>query len=151
MLELNIYTKYALIGGSNARAFVDDRWIDAIEIFESFRNWVRLHDPNASTTHIEETISNYQAVKAQQNVTRTRYLEMHTMASAVGFQEEYKCMNKVASKLVHPTAFSVLGAVDEGELAELKPILFNLGIEYALEAFNKVKQYVTINGVEPLP
>ena len=57
MLELNIYTKYALISGSNARDFVDDRWIDAIEIFEAFRKWARFHDPTTSTPRIDEAIS----------------------------------------------------------------------------------------------
>ncbi len=30
MLELNIYTKYVLLNGSNAKDFADDMWIDAI-------------------------------------------------------------------------------------------------------------------------
>jgi len=140
-----------LIRGSNARDFVNDRWIDAIEIFESFRDWVKLHDPTASTTRMEEAIRNCEAEKAKQDITRTSYLKMHKMASDVGFREEYDSMNKVASKLVHPTAFSVLGDFDEGEWAELRPILFNSGIGYALEAFNEIRQYVSKNGVDPLP
>ncbi len=60
-------------------------------------------------------------------------------------------MNKVTSKLVHPTAFSVLGKSDEGELGQLKPIFFNAGVWYALGAFNEIRKYVAKNGVEPLP
>ena len=151
MLELNIYTKYALIKGSNARDFVDDRWIDAIEIFEPFRNWVRFHDPGTLTPGIDETIRNFETEKAKQGITRTGYLRMKKMASDVNSREDYEHMNKVASKLIHPTAFSVLGAFDEGELAELKPILFNSGLRFGVQAFNEIKQYVMKNGVEPLP
>jgi len=102
MLELNIYTKYAFIKGSNARDLVDDRWIDAIEIFKSFRNWVRFHDPGMLTPGIDETIRNFETVKAKQGITRTGYLRMKKMASDVNFREEYEHMNKVASKLVPP-------------------------------------------------
>jgi hypothetical protein len=151
MLELNIYTKYALIKGSSARDLVDDRWIDAIEIFKSFRNWVRFHHPGMLTPGIDETIRNFETEKAKQGITRTGYLRMKKMASDVNFREEYEHMNKVASKLVHPTAFSVLGAFDEGELAELKPILLNSGVRFGVEASTEIRQYVMKNGVEPLP
>ena len=63
---------------------------------------------------------------------------------------EYQYMNKVTSKLVHPTAFSVLGKSDESELGNLKLILFNSGVRYGLEAFNEIREYVTKNGIEPL-
>jgi hypothetical protein len=45
----------------------------------------------------------------------------------------------------------VLGGFDEGELAELKPILFNSGVRFGVEASIEIRQYVTKNGVEPLP
>ena len=151
MLELNIYTKYVLLKGSNAKDFVADRWIDAIEIFESFRNWVRFHDPGTLTPGIDETITNFKTEKAKQGITRTGYLRMDKMASAVNFSEEYRHLNKVTSKLVHPTAFSVLGAFDEGELGQLKPILFNSGVRFGLEAFAEIQQYVSKRGLEPPP
>lgn len=151
MLELNIYAKYTLLKRSNAKDFADDRWIDAIEIFESFRDWVRFHDPDILTPGINETIRNFKTEKAKQGITRTGYLRVHKMASDVKFSEEYRYLNKVASKLVHPTAFSVLGAIDEGELRQLRPILFNSGVRFAVEAFTEIRQYVIKNGVEPLP
>jgi hypothetical protein len=76
---------------------------------------------------------------------------METMAAAVNFGEEYKHMNKVASKLVHATAFSVLAPFDEGEPGHLKPILFNNGVRFWVEAFTNIRRYVIKNGVEPLP
>lgn len=150
VLELNIYTKYSLIWGSNARDFVDDRWIDAIEVFESFRDWVRFQDPGILTPRIDQTIADFEAEKAKQGITRRSYLKMQKMASDVGFSEEHRHMNKVASKLVHPTAFSVLGTFDQGELGRLRPILFNCGVRYGIEAAAAVRQHVINNGVEPL-
>lgn len=150
MLELNIYTKYTLRKGSNAKDFVDDRWIDAIEIFSSFRDWIRFYNPNSTTPELDQTIRNFGEEKVKQGITRAKYLRMETMAEDVNFSVEYKHMNKVTSKLVHPTAFSVLGSFDEGELAQLKSILFNNGARFGVEAFADIRGYVVKNGVEPL-
>jgi hypothetical protein len=39
LLELDIYAQYALLSKANAKRFVDDRIIDADDIFESFKTW----------------------------------------------------------------------------------------------------------------
>jgi Family of unknown function (DUF5677) len=151
MLELNIYTKYILLNGSNAKDFVDDMWIDAIDIFSSFRAWITFHDPASMTPELDQTIANFLSEKAKQGITRTKYLRAQDKAAVVNFSEEYQYMNKVASKLVHPTAFSVLTPFDEGELGHLKPILFNAGVRFGVEAFTDIRQYIIKNRVEPLP
>ncbi len=151
MLELNIYTKYILLKGSNAKDFVDDMWIDAVEIFSSFRTWMRFHNRGGTTPELDQTIANFQAEKAKQGIARTKYLRAQDMAAAVSFSEEYQHMSKVASKLVHPTAFSVLTPFDEGELEQLKPIFFNNGVRFGVEAFADIRQYTITKGVEPPP
>jgi hypothetical protein len=64
---------------------------------------------------------------------------------------EFEHINKVTSKLVHSTAFSVLIKSDEGELDMMKPVLFRAGFRYAVEAFEKMQEYVHKNGVELPP
>jgi hypothetical protein len=149
MLELNIYAKYVSLNGSNAKAFADDMWIDAIEIFSSFRTWAKFHDPSAVMPELDQTIENFQSQKTNQGVTRSSYLRAQDMAVAVGFSAEYLHMNKVTSKLVHQTAFSVLTPFDQGELGNLKPLFFNAGIRYGIEAFDRIREYVSKYGVEP--
>lgn len=151
MLELNIFTKYVLLKGSYAKDFADDMLIDAIDIFSSFREWVRFHDPAGEMPELEQTIENFETQKAAQGVTRKKYLRVGGMAAAVNFSDEYKHINRVTSKLVHPTAFSVLGKADEGELGRLKTIFFNAGVRYAVEAFNEIVDYIAKNDIEPLP
>jgi hypothetical protein len=75
-------------------------------------------------------------------ITRAKYLKIQEMAATVNFSEEYQYMNKVASKLAHPTAFSVLAHSDEGELRHLKPLLFKSGVRFGMEAFNEIREYV---------
>ena len=54
-------------------------------------------------------------------------------------------------KLVQPTAYSVLAHSDQGELENLRPLFFNAGVRYGVEAFNHIREYVREHHVEPLP
>jgi len=126
-------------------------WIDAIGIFSSFRAWIKVHEPAGVMPVLDQIIKNFLSKKAKEGVTRTSYLRAQDMAAVVNFSQEYQHMNKVTSKLVHPTAYSVLAHSDAGELGQLKPIFFNAGVRYGLEVFNEIREYVSKNHVEPLP
>jgi hypothetical protein len=150
-LELNVFTKYVLQGSDNAKSFADDLWIDSLDIFTSFREWPRFHSPASQAPGLDQTIANLQSQKAK--IARNTYLRVSDLAKTVGFEEEYKRMHKATSKLVHPTAFSVLGNPDERESlgAELRQNFFMTGIRYGLDAFTEIKDHVEKHGVEPLP
>ncbi len=124
-------------------------WIDGIEIFKSFREWMRVIDPGKQTPELDQTIGNFEAEKAKQGLTRHKFLAVSDLAKVVGMQEEYRHMNKVTSKLVHPTAFSVLAFADEGELQHLRPIMFHTGYRYALDVYEQIKAHVDKQGMEP--
>ena len=66
-------------------------------------------------------------------------------------EDEYRHMNKVTTKLVHPNAFSILAFAEEGELKEFQPIMFHAGNRYALEIHEKIKTHVDTYGMEPYP
>jgi hypothetical protein len=152
-LELNVLTKYVLQSGANAKNFADDVWIDAIDVFSSFREWLRFHSPTSQAPGLDQTIADLQSQKTSIGIVRNTYLHVSDIAKAVGFEEEYKRMHKATSKLVHPTAFSVLGNPDERENfgSELRQNFFLAGIRYGLDAFTEMKEHVEKHGVEPLP
>ncbi|HEY2459687.1 MAG TPA: DUF5677 domain-containing protein [Candidatus Acidoferrum sp.] len=153
MLELNVFTKYVLQCSANAKNFADDVWIDAIDVFSSFREWLRFHSPTGQAPGLEQTIDNLKSQKSGMGIARNTYLRVNEIAVAVNFEEEYKRMYKATSKLVHPTAFSVLGNPDERQHlgAELRQNFFLTGIRYGLDAFTEMRDYVAKHGVEPLP
>jgi hypothetical protein len=149
MLELNIFTKYTLAKGSYARDFTDDMFIDAVDIFSSFREWLLFHNPAARLTELDGTLAALKGGKAGQNIVRASYLRVSKIAEIVKFSDEYRTMSKATSKLVHPTAFSVLGKPDEDK--ELRRNFFLAAIRYGLDAFHEVQDHVEKHGVEPLP
>jgi hypothetical protein len=65
-------------------------------------------------------------------------------------KEEYDCMNRVCSKLVHPTAWSIL-AVNKGENAfsQARPFLFTMGAGYLCALFAVVKDHHAVYGIKP--
>jgi hypothetical protein len=149
LLELDVITRYCLMSPENGKDFADDRWIDGIEIFKSFKEWMGVTDPGVQTPELDQTIANFEAEKVRQGLTRKTFLVVSHLARAAGMEDEYRHMNKVTSKLVHPTAFSVLAFADEGELRELRPIMFNAGNRYAVDVYREIKAHVDKSGMDP--
>ena len=149
LLELDIYAQYVLISEANAKRFIGDRLIDGIDIFESFKTWITRLDPQVSTPELDDTIRRAHEQKVTEGVTSKKHLKTRELADEVGMTDEYVDMNKVCSKLVHPTAWSVLAMTDEGELGLLRPILFNTGVRYGLQIQEKIKDHVEKLGLEP--
>jgi hypothetical protein len=145
MLELNVITKFVLLSESNAKEFVDDWIIDDLEVFESFRSWMKFH--GATTVQIDKIVVSFQELKQEEGITRKKYLKTKDMAATVNFSEEHEHVHKVTSKMVHPTAFSVLAPA--GNYGVLTPILFNNGVRLAVEAYVVIKKHVTVHGVQP--
>jgi hypothetical protein len=149
LLELNIFTQYALISEANARRFIGDRLIDGIGIFTSLKEWYLTFNPGAVTPELDETIRIAREQLLAEGIEAGRYLSTRDLAAAVGLENDYAHINRVCSKLVHPTAWSVLAMNDEGELGQLKPILFNTGARYGLEIGEKIRKHVEQNGLAP--
>ena len=57
MLELNIITQHLLKSEKDARDFVNDRFTDALQFFESFKTWSEFSDPEFTTPALDQTIA----------------------------------------------------------------------------------------------
>jgi hypothetical protein len=148
MLELDIWTKYVLQSRAHARNLLDDYIVDNVEMFEAFGHWLKFH--GGSTDGVKQTLRELHAEQAERGVTRTKHLKMREVAAAVNFTEEYLHVNRVTSKLVHPTGFSVMVLPDQDRLDMLKFVLFESAVRFGVEAGFDIRSYVLRNGVEPL-
>lgn len=152
LLELAIFTKYVLISEANARRFADDRLIDGCDIITSLRT-LELHiDPQSDTKLLDDALARMQAQRAAEGVTSTKYLATGDLAVIVGMKEDYACMNRVCSKLVHPTAWSVL-AMNKGEncLSQSRQIFFRSGVGYGCDLYLAIKTHNSTHGMKPKP
>jgi len=150
MLELDIITQHVLKSEKDAKDFADDRFTDGLQFFESFKTWSEFSDPGFATPALDQTIAWIREQIANEGVTRKSYLKVRDLASGV-LAEEYQHLNKVTSKLIHPTAWSVLSMREEGELLFLKPIFFHAGVRHGVELSYRIRQHLKEFGPEPRP
>jgi hypothetical protein len=152
LLELAIFTRYVLISEANARRFADDRLIDGCEIITSLRTLEHHIAPNSDTPWLDDALARMQAQMVAEGVTAKRYLATAELAGIVGMKEDYACMNKVCSKLVHPTAWSVL-AMNKGEnsFSQAREIFFIAGVQYGCDLYLAIQAHNATHGMKPKP
>ena len=149
LLELSILAKYISLSEKDAKRFVDDRIIDAIEWFESFEAWNAHEDPQRQLPELDQILLRLRAQKASAGITATKVLRVEELARRVGMGAEFKHTNKVCSKFIHPTAWSVLNALDEGELKRMRSFLLQRGALYGFEIYTTFRTHILRFGVKP--
>jgi hypothetical protein len=149
-LELGIITEFVLSKRQNADDFSNDALIDGFEMFSAISEWMKHRKPDAPIPQpVLDTIANLKQAIVKENVKRTGHLQMSLMAKDGAHREEYKHMNRVTSKLVHPTGFSIMTDFDKDELEFLRPGLHDNGFRYVLQIYNAINDYVGKQGLEP--
>jgi hypothetical protein len=93
-----------------------------------------------------------QAQMTAEKVTAKKYLATSVLADIVGMKEDYSCMNRVCSKLVHPTAWSIL-AVNKGEnsFSQSRQIFFQSGVQYGCDLYLAIKAHNATHGMKAKP
>jgi len=152
LLELTVFVRYVLKSDSNARRFGDDRLIDGRELIIALRDLADFYDPSAPTPGLDDALKRMEDQKVAENVTATRHLETSVLAREVGMEQEFRSMNRVSSKLVHPTAWSTLAEnAGRSSYPEAKDLLFATGIAYLSQIYMEVRDFNRARGMLPLP
>jgi hypothetical protein len=164
LLELGIITRYCLRADANWRNFANDMWIDGEQIFVKVkeqqtlvaeqlrRALVDLEMPtdrnSVDDTALDQTISNFRQRRESLNLG-SRYTDITAMAKAVDMTDKWSAMNKLTSKLVHPTAFSILAFENVGDMGLLAQTFVHSGLQYAGQVVEDVKAHVNKQDLNP--
>jgi hypothetical protein len=152
LLELTVFMKYILSSEANARRFGADRLIDGVEIFTALRELELHYDPSTPTVPLDNAIAQMRAQMAAENVTESGHLAVGRLADQVGMAEEFRTVNRVSSKLVHPTAWSVLAVNAEvNSFPDAKDILFLSGVGYMAQMLIAAREHNNQHGMRPIP
>lgn len=108
LLELNIFTKYVLMSKVNADEFAAHRLIDGLEIAEHLKEFERHTSPSLAGSSLDQTIAVMKQKMTAEHVVQSRHLSTRQWTKTVNMTDEYDAINKVCSKLVHPTAWAIL-------------------------------------------
>ena len=150
LLELTIFLKFVLLSGDNARRFGDDRLVDGLELVRALRDLELHYDAKASTVVLDTALNEMRAQMTAENVTANKHLEVRKLAELVGLKEDYASVNRVCSKLVHPTSWSVL-AMNKGRnsFPDARELLFLYGIGYLAQITIATREHNTKQGMRP--
>jgi hypothetical protein len=146
LLELKVFVQYVLQSGANAQKFYGDRLVDAIDIFKSLGKW-KLERGYEANPEWLEIIAGFEREKDAEGITTTGYLNTKVLADSLP-ENGFGPLNRICSKFVHPTAFSVLTA-NERVARYLYPFFFETGARLGVESFDAIKEHVEKVGVRP--
>jgi hypothetical protein len=150
LLELIIFLKFVLHSGDNARRFGDDRLVDGSELVRALRDLELHYDPNASTGILDDALDQMQRQMSTESITASKHLEVRRLAEMVGLKEDYAAVNRVCSKLVHPTSWSVL-AMNKGtnSFPGAGELLFLYGVGYLAQITIATREHNVKQGMLP--
>jgi hypothetical protein len=131
LLEIAIFTKFALSSKANADEFAADRLIDGLQIGISLRK-LELHlNPGLTVSALDEVIERFEKQMSDEGVTRVTYQTARELAKRVEMSEDYETLNKVCSKFVHPTSWSLFTAdLGSERFPEARDIFYGCGAQY---------------------
>lgn len=151
LMEISIYTEYALCFEENARELIDDMFMDALDVFSSFKKWFTAMEPTMPTPELDMILKSFQEMKTTVGINRKTYRSTRELAHLLGREPDYLHANKVSSKLIHPTAWSLLSLDLDKEDALMRPYIYQAGSKYFAESFSRIRQHVAKHGTKPIP
>jgi hypothetical protein len=168
LLEVAIFSKYVLISSEKATEFADDRLIDALQIGIALRKLeqdarnTRLalgpageqNGPlnSGDPTDADSIIQDYTKQLEDARVSRRKPLRVGDLACIVGLKDEYEAVNKISSKLVHPTAWSLFTAgAGSRRFPGASEIFFMCGALYVSMAYDEFLPHVRKWGLRHRP
>jgi hypothetical protein len=100
----------------------------------------------------DEIIDKYTKLLAQEQVSRRRPLKVVELARSVDLGDAYDGMNKLCSKLVHPTAWSLFTAEVRSErFPEVSEIFLVYGAQYYAMVLAEFRPHVRQWGLRHKP
>jgi hypothetical protein len=151
LLELNVFMKCVLMSRDKALEFGGYRWIDGIQILECLDGLEQLLSPG--TTHSFATqLLEFRDKAAAEGCTQKRHLNAGEWAREIGMGEEFATMNKVCSKLVHPTVWSILTEdIGSARFTDAEDLFYVNGAKYFTEIYVLLKEHVEKYGINHKP
>lgn len=139
LLELGIITKYVLQSPTERRRFLDDMYRDAEAYTRSTKTVSTQLVPQMNVDSYDSLMGSLKARMVARKITAgSKYLPVQVMADSVGLRGNYDAMNKVCSKMVHPTSLSVLTVEYEDDAQANRDMMLLAGCIYFNELVTQI-------------
>ena len=150
-LELQVWTKYVIASRTNARRFHEDKFVDGTEVI-ALTDDLHLIDKRAEIyreafDEMKATIAEFmthQGIDAKGK----KHLNVGSVAQQVEFGPEFQAMNRLFSKLVHPTAYSILTPLGNEREIIMKSTFYSASC-YCHDILHDVNAHFQAIGIQP--
>lgn len=142
LLDLHIFTRYALASEGNARRLAGERIPAAIELMDSYQSWLARNDPALLPHGLEETIHDWTERRADAGLDDAPPLKLKRLSADAGLADEYANMARLAAALSQPNAFSILPEGGGDSISGMRPMLFRAGAGHGLEVLRLIKEHL---------
>jgi hypothetical protein len=150
LLELNIWAQYVTASCEQAERFYQDWVIDGSELFQSPQDW-RVEDGEPPDRVTWALVESMKKPKTDCGLpAMASYLRVGDVASG-RLEEEFKQMNRVYSKFVHPTAWSILKMQHHFNLKTMRRLLFTKGATYGFQVSDTLYTHYKSHALNPPP
>ena len=141
LLELRVFAKFVVQGPENRKRFLDDMMVDTRQMYEEtskFADYWAKHDEKV-VADVAEGKRMIEALEEETGVLERRFLQPTILAQTLHL-EHLLPVHKFCSKLVHPTAHSILMKSIVGQ--EERNVLFYLGGSYIFDLMEDLGPFI---------
>jgi hypothetical protein len=147
LLELRIFAKYIVLSPENQKRFMYDFLIDSEQTTVMQKRLAGQVSPSLNLEQYDILMQNLASKKAELGFAECNYLKPAKLAKQMGLCEEFEVMNKLCSKLVHPTVQSILSA--DVDAQPERDLLFLKGRDYLADLMREITPFAQSLCVEP--
>ncbi|MGD0733127.1 MAG: hypothetical protein ABR956_17825 [Terracidiphilus sp.] len=136
LLELRVFAKYIAASPENRKRFVCDLIVDSEEKSEALKNLAFRVTPELSLNYDDPHPGIHRAMRDDLSFQGGKYLSATQLAPQLGLEADFRFTHKMCSKLVHPTAQSILSIDLEDQNERDVHLLY--GCNYLTEVVNDI-------------
>ena len=152
LLEVAVFMRCVLSSQAKADEFATHRWIDGIEVVERLKKLDLLMNPSLTISAFDAKLRDFNQQMTADGVVRTAHLITRDWAKAAGMIEEFDCLNKVCSKFVHPTVWSILTEdIGSARFPDARDLFYGFGANYLMDIYVRFKEHVEAHGLKHKP
>jgi len=149
LFELEIWTRYVLRKREYAERFAKDWIMDGIGIFESFQLWSESRGQARDPGRDRELAKLY-SMRDAELPGCTRFLDPRAYVAELGIEQNYRHLNPIFSKLVHPTSWSVHWKQELLDKTHMRGFIITIGLTSSVRIANAVRDHLAAHGMEPV-
>jgi hypothetical protein len=144
LMELDLWTYYVTSSRRNARSFYEERLVDANDIARELKGFLPKVDfLEPLLKELDKQFVVLENDLCEAGIAKNRkYLKVSEVAKIRGDHRAYYTPNKILSKLVHPTAASILGRMDDPTNHFMCSIMCVAGSGCSIGVFDKIDAHL---------